>query len=216
MELAVSLRACWRTSSCCRRVGLRSRASSCFTSRRRCTRLRITCTSCNRHVQATGRGTCCGCHGEHCLLLHLLLPPHQALERMHGLNLQQDGQRRPASSRRCASQAPQQCIDHRRAGSYQRPASPFEAPYEEAHSSCKSCTKARDSSGAACLGQNGQVLGGLGQRGDAAVPGALHGGEADVVLLDDGGGSTPWAGWPGPGRARAAGGCCRPGGAARW
>ena len=56
MELAVSLRACWRTSSCCRRVGSHSRASSCFTSRRRCTRLRITCTSCVCHVEATGLG----------------------------------------------------------------------------------------------------------------------------------------------------------------
>ena len=55
MELAVSLRACWRTSSCCRRVGSRSRASSCFTSRRRCTRLRITCTRCICHV-AAGHG----------------------------------------------------------------------------------------------------------------------------------------------------------------
>ncbi len=45
MELAVSLRACWRMSSCCRRVASRSLPSIFFTSRRRCTRLRMTCSA---------------------------------------------------------------------------------------------------------------------------------------------------------------------------
>lgn len=43
MELAVSLRACWRMSSCCLRVGSLSLPSSFFTSRLLCTRLLITC-----------------------------------------------------------------------------------------------------------------------------------------------------------------------------
>ena len=148
MELAVSLRACWRTSSCCRRVGSRSRASSCFTSRRRCTRLRITCMSSVSHSTArAGRQAAAPA------------PPSSAIS----------------------------SLGSRHSRSHKRPACLFEAPYEEAYSSCKSCTKARDSSEDACLGQDGQVLGRLGQRGDAAVLGALHGGEADVVLLDDGG-----------------------------
>jgi hypothetical protein len=49
MELAVSLRACCRMSSCCRRVASRSLPSCFFTSRRRCTRLRITCGA-RRHL----------------------------------------------------------------------------------------------------------------------------------------------------------------------
>ena len=87
MELAVSLRACWRTSSCCRRVGSRSRASSCFTSRRRCTRLRITCTSCLCHARPQECGARSGCHLKDHGLLHLLPPLHQTLKHLHKFNM---------------------------------------------------------------------------------------------------------------------------------
>ena len=84
MELAVSLRACWRMSSCCLRVGSRSRASSCFTSRRRCTRLRITCMSPATHVEAAGQGRAAAAT----VKPPPLSPPmllHQALQHLHEL-----------------------------------------------------------------------------------------------------------------------------------